>query len=247
MIQGSGGIRDAYRRESVVETYVQDRFTQPLGAVLHMRQSAALVRLIEREQPKYVLEIAPGPARLTTDVARVFTGNGVLLDASMPMLLAGRGRLGPLSRWHMVQGDAFALPFRRQFDLVYSFRLIRHFDAAGRANLYAQIARVLRPGGLLVFDVVNEVASAPLRARAAPGEYQHFDALLQREPLKQELTRAGLDLVTLEGVHHAYSALSKVQVLVAPRAPRLATRLIAALDRLAIGEPLEWITVCRRA
>ena len=65
----------------------------------------------------------------------------------------------------LVQADAFQLPFKTPFDLVYSFRLIRHFERPDRLRLYRQIAAVLRPGGRLVFDAVNE-----LRVGAVPRE-----------------------------------------------------------------------------
>ena len=246
VIRGSDEIRDAYRSDAVAQAYIAERFRQPLGAALHDRQTAALLRVIHQARPDRVLELAPGPARLTVDVTRAFTGQLVMVDNSMQMLREARKRLGPRTQGRSAQADAFALPFRNDFDMVYSFRLIRHFDTAERAALYKQIAQVLKPNGLLVFDAVNRIVSEPLRARATPGEYQHFDALLRPEQLRQELADAGFHIVSLEGVQHSFGALQKVQVLVAPRAPRLARQLIGAIDRLGRGEPLEWIVTCRR-
>jgi ubiquinone/menaquinone biosynthesis C-methylase UbiE len=246
VIRGSDEIRDAYRSDSVAKAYIAERFRQPLGAALHARQAAALLRVIREAKPDRILELAPGPARLTVDVIRAFTGQLVMVDNSMQMLREARKRLGSQTGWRTAQADAFALPFRSEFDMVYSFRLIRHFDVAERAALYRQIAQVLKPNGLLVFDAVNRMVSEPLRARAAPGEYQHFDALLEPDQLHQELREAGFHVDSLEGVQHSFGALQRVQVLIAPRAPRLARQLIAAIDRLGRGEPLEWIVVCRR-
>ena len=186
MIRGSREIRDAYRLDAVAQAYVAERFRQPLGAVLHRRQVEAVLRVIRAVQPERVLEIAPGPARLTVDVVRAFRGQLIMVDSSMQMLGEARKRLGIPLRCRPAQADAFALPFRSEFDMVYSFRLIRHFDLAERAALYRQIAHVLRPNGLFVFDAVNRTVSEPLRARAAPGEYQHFDALLRPEQLEQD-------------------------------------------------------------
>jgi ubiquinone/menaquinone biosynthesis C-methylase UbiE len=193
-----------------------------------------------------VLEIAPGPARLTVDVAPLLTSPPVIVDASAPMLEQARRRLaGVGGHASMVNGDAFQLPFGGAFDLVYTFRLIRHFDDPDRQRLYRQIGSAMRSGGWLVFDAVNAIVSGPLRAAARPGEYAHYDALVTPETLARELRACGFRIVSLVGVQRRYSALRGVQVLVAPRSRLLARCAMEALDRTG-GEPLEWVVVCRR-
>jgi ubiquinone/menaquinone biosynthesis C-methylase UbiE len=247
MIQGVAEIRNAYRDERVAKGYVGARFQQPLGALLHARQADALKRTLRQHQPEAVLEIAPGPARLTTEVAAVFDRPITIVDASVQMLQEAvrRLELGGRGRWRPLQGDAFQLPVTASFDLVYSFRFVRHFEALDRGRIYAQVARVLRPDGLFVFDAVNEVVSAPLRA-AAPHEYAHYDALLTPETLRQEVEAAGLRLVSLEPVQRRVTMLRQIQVLIAPRSTTIARGLMEVVDRCGGGEPLEWIVTCRR-
>ena len=245
MFEGIDQIRDAYREERVATNYIRERFTQPLGALLHDRQVAALKRILTSEAPARVLEVAPGPARLTADLSACLPGFGAVLDASAQMLGEARKRLGSMTPWRAVQGDAFRLPFDQQFDLLYSFRLVRHFDQAERSALYEQFSRVLRPGGLLVFDAVNENVSRPLREQS-PAEYRHFDAMFELDVLKQELESHGFTPVRLEGVQHRFPLLQKIQVLVAPRNQRVARWLLELCDRLPGGRPLEWIVVCRK-
>lgn len=246
-LHGRTQIRDAYRADEVARPYVDQRFREPLGALLHDRQIKALTRIIRDQAPRRVLEIAPGPARLTVHVARLL-GGGVIIDASAEMLAEARRRLGAMDArgWRIIQGDAFRLPFREAFDLVYSFRLIRHFGRADRAQLYADIGALLRPGGLLVFDAVNEVVSAPIRTRSAPGEHRHYDALFRRDALIDELGEAGFDVVRLEGVQRRYRLLYRLQVLGAPRSRPLTRLAMEVVDRFTGGEPLEWIVTCRR-
>jgi SAM-dependent methyltransferase len=248
MIRSPEDIREAYRDAAVAETYIDQRFGQPLGALLHSRQVRFLKRLLAKQRPGRVLEIAPGPARLTTAVASWLPRGTTILDASAPMLAQARRRLTGSTGWEgrFIQGDAFHLPFRSEFDVVYTFRFIRHFEAESRLSLYGQIVKVLRPRGLLVFDVVNETVSGPLRERAKPGEYRHYDALLRPAGLTAELAQAGLQLVSLDGVQRRYSLLSRMQSLVAPRSRLLARGAMEVVARLG-GEPLEWIATCRRA
>jgi SAM-dependent methyltransferase len=184
---------------------------------------------------------------LTVDVAPLLSRPPVLMDASRQMLDVATRRLAAADLHAApVNGDAFCLPFAARFDLVYSFRLIRHFEELERQRLYRQIGAVVKPGGLLVFDVVNEVVSRPLREQAAPGDYSHYDALLTREAVRAELAAAGFSIVSLVGVQHRYPTMRRMQILVAPRSRMLARCAMEAVDRTG-GQPLEWIVVCRRA
>jgi ubiquinone/menaquinone biosynthesis C-methylase UbiE len=247
-IKGRTAIQTAYCDEQVASAYIDERFSEPLGALLHARQAGALARTIRRLRPAAVLEIAPGPARVTVDVAPLLERGGTVLDSSPQMLAEARRRLEPVAagRWKYMRGDAFQLPFLSPFDLVYTFRLIRHFERADRIRLYRQIARVLRPGAVLMFDAVNEAVSRPLRARATAGEYQHYDGLVRPDSLRAELADGGLELTSLEGLQHHYPLLSALQVYVAPRSRTVARAAMEIVDRIG-GEPLEWIVTCRRA
>ena len=242
-------MRDAYRDETVSRTYVDNRFREPLGALLHARQVRALRRIIHERQPLHTLEIAPGPGRLTVEVAQMSRGHGVVVEASPQMLAEARRVLSPVGagRWRCLQGDAFHLPIRPGFDLVYVFRLIRHFHATERAAIYGQIRGVLKPGGLLVFDAINEAVSAPIRAGALAEEFQHFDAMSRPDTLRDELAEAGFTIVSLEGVQHRYETLKWMQTLIAPRSRTLARLAMECTDRFTGGAPLEWIVTCRRA
>jgi SAM-dependent methyltransferase len=250
MIGGREDLQKAYQDDRVAREYVATRFTSPLGALLHARQTGVVQRLIQEQGIERAAEIAPGPARLTVDIAPLLK-HVTLLDASAQMLgearrrLAGRGLAVDSGAFQFIQADAFKLPLKAQLELVYSFRLIRHFERADRLRLYGQIAGILKPGGFLVFDAVNEVVSAPLRANAKPGEYQHYDALLRPDALTEELRESGFTVVSLTGVQYRYGAMMATQVYVAPRSATLARAAMQVLDRLG-GEPLEWVVVCRR-
>jgi SAM-dependent methyltransferase len=247
VIQGVTEVRDAYRDETVAARYVDERFRQPLGALLHRRQVAVVRDAIRASGAERVLEVAPGPARLTTDIAPLIKRPPVVIDASAQMLGQARRRLAAIGRSvGLVEGDAFQLPFASTFDLIYTFRLIRHFPVAERTRLYRQIADALKPGGLFVFDAVNEAVSLPLRQRARAGEYRHYDALLRREDVIRELEAAGFEGISLTGVQHRYVLQQKAQILIAPRSAILARGVMEVLDRCG-GEPLEWVVVCRRA
>jgi SAM-dependent methyltransferase len=247
MISGREDIRKAYQDDQVAGEYVARRFQTPLGALLHARQIRVVRDLIRAQGIERAVEIAPGPARLTVDVAPALA-HVTLVDASAQMLAEARRRLaerGLAARAGLVQADAFKLPIKASRDLVYTFRLIRHFEREDRLRLYKQIVTILRPAGWLVFDAVNERVSAPLRARSKPGDHVHFDALLRPEGIAEELRESGFELVSLVGVQRRYNALLSCQIYLAPRSETLARGAMEIIDRSG-GEPLEWVVICRR-
>ena len=248
MIEGRSELQQAYRDNAVAESYVRERFDSPLGSLLHRRQTAVVRAAALQHKPARVLEIAPGPARLTRDLVNDLE-RVLLLDASVQMLNEARRQLDSRSNGRVigyVQADAFNLPLFTPFDLIYSFRLIRHFERDDRLRLYRQIAAVLTPGGRFIFDAVNRSVSEPIR-RARPDEHRHFDALLDLQELRQEIADSGLVVESVKGVQHHYAALMKCQVYIAPRSRALAATLMEAIERTPGGEPLEWIVTVRRA
>jgi ubiquinone/menaquinone biosynthesis C-methylase UbiE len=235
-------IKSAYTSPKVAEEYIAQRFINELHRLLHDRQVAAVQQVMDQMQPKRILEIAPGPGRLTRDLRP--TGPLICLEYNEGMIEQGRGACGGKAAW--IRGNGFSLPFAPSFDLVYSFRFIRHFHRADRDRLYAQVRRVLLPGGHFVFDAVNERVSRPLR-EANPSEYPIYDKLYRPENLHRELADAGLEVVTLDPVQKFLRMQSISQWLLGPRARWLNRLVIRGLERLSWRDGLEWIVTCRRA
>lgn len=240
-LSSENDIQSAYSSPDVAQEYIARRFTNELHGLLHDRQVTAVQRVMDRTQPRRILEIAPGPGRLTRDLRP--TGPLICLEYNKGMIEQGRGACGGKAAW--IRGNGFSLPFAPCFDLVYSFRFIRHFHREDRARLYAQVRRVLVPGGRFVFDAVNERVSRPLR-EANPSEYPIYDKLYRPEDLRKELADAGLEVVTLAPVQKLLSLQSRSQWLLGPRARWLNRLVIRGLERLSWRDGLEWIVTCRR-
>jgi ubiquinone/menaquinone biosynthesis C-methylase UbiE len=233
-------IQSAYARSNVAANYVAQRFTSALHRLLHTRQVAAIQGVINRTKPAHILEIAAGPARLTRDLRT--SGNLVCLEYNEGMIKEGSA-VCPNVHW--IRGNGFQLPFSEGFDLVYTFRFIRHFQLADRQRLYAEIRRVLRPGGSLILDAVNERISGPLR-KAHPEEYPIYDELYRPADLRRELAEAGFEVLELQPVQKRLGWQSKSQVLVGPRIDWLNRLFIHLLEWLPARDGLEWIVTCRR-
>jgi ubiquinone/menaquinone biosynthesis C-methylase UbiE len=100
-----------------------------------------------------LIEVGAGFGRLADEYAGY--RSVVLLDSSPALLDAGRERLGADPKLEFVLGDAHALPFPdASFDAVVCVRVAHHF--ADPPTVFAEFARVLRPGGVLVLEFANK-------------------------------------------------------------------------------------------
>ena len=242
-IRSRSGLQEFYDDPQVVRTYLE-RTAQPLGAVLHARQVAFLNGIIGKLAPARVLEVAPGPARLSAELRPVPLAVGV--DFSPRMLVEARRRTRERGRaWSFVRGDGFALPFAdAAFDLVLSVRFVRRFEPEPRQRLYAEMQRVLRPGGHLVLDAQNRLVAGPHR-EGRPG-YAVFDQLWMREELVAELEAAGFAVRHLEGIMRRFEWQWRLHRLRRFRLGAAARLLIRALEWTADGNPSTWMALCRR-
>jgi len=128
--------------------------------------------LLERLQffkldPQVVIDLGSGPGLGTTALRRKFRGAQVLaVDADFALALAARRRQRFWRGCDAICADACTLPLQSQsVDLVFSNLLLPHCSSPPR--LFAQVQRVLRPGGLVVFSTLGPGALQQLRARRA--------------------------------------------------------------------------------
>ncbi len=236
------GIQDAYQGTEFAQQYVSRRFESELNRVLHEAQVGAVSRVMQRHRPERALEIAPGPGRVTRDV--VPSGSLTCLEYNEGMIETGRQNCRADINW--VQGNAFELPFGQEFGFVYSYRFVRHFHQADRKRFYEQVRKVLHPGGVLIFDAVNQPLSQPLRDRK-PEQYPIYDKLYQRDELIREVTEAGFEILELVPVQKFPRTQYLSQVVLGPRSNLLNRLVIRSLEALPLRDGLEWIVTCRRA
>jgi len=162
---------------------------------------------------------------------------GLDLDRDSLRLAARRlrGRAGELGRLGaMLQGDAFALPFRDgTFDRVICSEVMEHvhdYVAAAR-----ELARVTRPGGRLAITIPTATSEA-LYLRLGDDYFESPGGhirIFQPRQLARGLARAGLATVGVgfaHGLHTPYWVLRSVMGL--PDADR--SRLVRAYHQLLI-------------
>jgi len=97
-----------------------------------------------------VLEIGPGPGR-TTDELRTRTAHVIAVEVDHELAETLARRLAG-TNVDVVEGDATALAFGNdRFSGAASFHMLHHLETvAEQDQVFAELARVLAPGGVLV-------------------------------------------------------------------------------------------------
>jgi ubiquinone/menaquinone biosynthesis C-methylase UbiE len=99
-----------------------------------------------------LLDLGAGFGRLADEYAAF--DHVTLADASPAMIGAARERIGPDPRFTIIQADAAHLPLESgSMDVVVAIRLILH--VRNPEGVFAEVARVLQPGGLFILEFPN--------------------------------------------------------------------------------------------
>ncbi|MBI2893473.1 MAG: methyltransferase domain-containing protein [Deltaproteobacteria bacterium] len=117
---------------------------------LERQRTRRIVRLLGATPNHRILEVGVGAGNV---LERVPGARRVGIDLSSRVLGAARRRLGETAT--LVRGDAAVLPFgRATFDRVICSEVLEHLPDPGAA--VAEIARVVKPDGVVVLSVPNE-------------------------------------------------------------------------------------------
>ncbi|MFZ0666641.1 MAG: class I SAM-dependent methyltransferase [Acidimicrobiales bacterium] len=152
-----------------------------------------------------VLEIGPGPG-FTTDVLRTLTEQltAVEVDESLAAQLSARMEG---SNVVVVRGDATSLDFTDdRFSAAASFHMLHHIEPAdAQDRVFAELARVLEPGGVLV--------AADSVWKKESSDFHQGDTYLPIAPedLKERLANAGFVAIEVRTYEPGWVCTAKAQ------------------------------------
>ncbi|HXQ19565.1 MAG TPA: class I SAM-dependent methyltransferase [Acidimicrobiales bacterium] len=144
-----------------------------------------------------VLEVGPGPGRTTEVLAQMSPRlTAVEVDPELAASLAAR--LGGPSV-EVLRADATALPLPDgRFSSALSFTMLHHVPSAGEQDqLFAEVARVLRPGG--IFAGTDSLATPELAELHSDDTYVPIDP----DGLEERLVGAGFSEVRVDTNEYA--------------------------------------------
>lgn len=177
-------------------------YTTPVGAWADRYESEAVFRLLALEPGEQLLDLGTGTGRhaaMAADYGAHVTG----VDQSDGMLAVAKTRTQGRAVT-IVHADARRLPFPDEsFDAVLAVTALCF--AANPAEILAEAARVLRPGGRLVIGELNRWSVWALFRRlqglVRPTTYRHAHFRGIRE-LRRLLVTAGFTPTHWEGLLH---------------------------------------------
>lgn len=131
-------------------------YRDQLSAARSDAETELIWRLLQLEPGMQVLDLACGHGRIANRLAA--RGCQVTGLDSTPLFLDHAGRdaaeLGVAVDY--VEGDMRALPWTQRFDRVVNwFSAFGYFDDPDNRRVLTEIARVLRPGGHVAFELMN--------------------------------------------------------------------------------------------
>ena len=194
---------DGYLSDASAERY--DHQVEVLfggGAAAMRRQALVPLRLALAEHrgdgrgAARLLDLACGTGSFLREVKANWPRLSVTgLDLSPHYLAVARRELAAWSRTRLVEGAAEAMPFAdAEFDIVACIYLFHELPPRVRRSVVAEIARVLRPGGTLIFVNSLQIGDEPL-----------YDAMLEsfpavfHEPFYASYLREDLDRLISPG------------------------------------------------
>ncbi len=167
-------------------------------------QSDVRQRLLARLEyvklaPKVVVDAGCGTGHASRELKRLFPRALVVaLDIAPGMLRIAARQRGWLRRFERVCADAQRMPFAdRSVDLVYSNLMLQWCDDLDA--VFAEFARVLKPGGLLTFSTFGPDTLKELRAAwASVDDHTHVHRFIDMHDIGDALVRTGLSEPVLD-------------------------------------------------
>lgn len=160
-----------------VEAFYQ-RGRQEIDAVLEYVKGLGL-----DPSPGRALDFGCGAGRLTQGLARHFREvDGVDISSSMVEAARAHDPHGDRVRYHINTADDLGLFDDGSFDFIYSNKVLQHIPPRHQSRYISEFVRVLRPGGLAVFQTRNgpRIEPGSVRAWLYRLRREHFRRFWQR-------------------------------------------------------------------
>lgn len=182
-------------RRAVARAFDRAAGSYDAAAVLQERVRLELLNRLDelKVKPASILDLGAGTGHASRELKRRHPQALVVASDIAPAMLAqAKAQSRWLRRFERVRADAYSLPFQDgAFDLVFSSLMLQWCDDLDA--VFAEISRVLAPGGLLLFSTFGPGTLAELRDAwtASEGQYNHVNHFFDPHALGSALSHAG--------------------------------------------------------
>lgn len=254
LAQSENTVSKLYQNSHEASSYIENRFTCSWQKLLHESQVKQVDAVLRQKMPNEILEIAPGPARLATDLKHV--RKGYMVEFSQEMIDVAHQRLQTSNRqdnWSIIHGNAFDLcdikSLPESFEFIFTFRFIRHFEREDRIRLYRTVRKKLCDNGLVMFDVVNRVIREKIDGREGPppeNALPVYDVTYTKNEFLQEMQENGFTVVSMVPVLRLFPVQYWFSIKLFDIFPVFHEKMIHCLEYFPYSNPLEWIALCQK-
>lgn len=195
LVKGPSEIKAYYSQFEIAENYNKDRFIQFPENCIDLLERTSIGSIIKdrfRGEDINILDIAPGDGRIMQENLKY--GECLGADSSEEMLRILKKRFENFDNLETKKMDYFEDKIERQFDVITTFRYIRHFEYFQRKVLYKKIKRNLTPKGILIFDVPNIKFEMPVRNQNGWDKYNIYDIFMTKEEMVAEMKENGFNV-----------------------------------------------------
>lgn len=192
LVKGHDEIKKYYSQFEIAENYNFDRFVQyPLNCIDFLERKSIDAILNDKYCGRdiRILDIAPGDGRIVQE--NIKFGYCLAADSSEAMIGVLKKRFPDRKNLETIHVDYLEEQLEGSFDVITTFRYIRHFEYATRKKLYAKIRDNLKQDGILIFDVPNIRLETKLREITGWTNYNIYDMFWTKEDMIKELDENG--------------------------------------------------------
>lgn len=178
--------KENYKEEA--STYDSHRFVHPIDKMYDSLQRGWIVGWLNSYNVNTVLDVGCGTGRFSITMAQEgFKVTAV--DQSEEMLNEAKSKANGLDII-FIKGDIFKLPFENSsFDAITCIWVLRHFEDKHINKIISEFKRVLKEGGVLIFDAPTWGITKYLKKNTNP---KTIDRDFDIEKLKSNLKSKGL-------------------------------------------------------
>lgn len=207
LVKGNSNIKKYYENQSIVANYEETRFVEYPMSVVNELEKIAVDEIITKEVKKItselqILDIATGTGRILEKL--IDKGQCTVIDNSSEMLKVIINKYGSTDKLRLIKGDFLDTKINDKFDIITTFRYIRHFDNVERGEIFRRICSILNPNGLLIFDVPNLKTEIALRNSIGWEHFNIYDVFWTPQTLEDELQEYGFEIIKMVPVDGYY-------------------------------------------
>lgn len=195
LVKGNDNIKYYYSQQKIAENYNDDRFKDyPMNLYNAFEREAVdvIIESLFTTKDLTLLDIATGDGRILDRLTKY--GECSALDNSKEMLKIVLNKYGDSENLKIIKGDYFNYELTDKFDVITSFRYIRHFEYSERKKIYEKIKLNLKDNGVFIFDIPNIEVELKLREISGWSNFNIYDVFWTKETLAKEMNENGFEL-----------------------------------------------------